>query len=101
MLPGLFRFCVRLFRLLPASPGGSPAASPAAGLSRMDAQQAVERYVTEILRVVGQRAKLEVEVVEAAKRRVHDHPDNDLFATLVGEIATKAFRRELWRGSRQ
>lgn len=63
----------------------------------MTTEQAVERYVAEILRIVGQRAGLEVEVTQAAREAMRrNHADEDVVA-LAGEIAGTVFRRRMWR----
>lgn len=64
----------------------------------MTAEQAVSRYVAEILRVVSQRASIEVEVVEAARDMLRGKGAGDAVVDLAGEIAGRVFRRRMWGG---
>lgn len=64
----------------------------------MTADQAVSRYVAEILRIVSQRASIEVEVVEAAREAMRQRGAEADVVALAGEIAGTVFRRRMWGG---
>jgi len=64
----------------------------------MTAEQAVSRYVAEILRVVSQRARIEVEVVEAARQMAARNGYAGDVVRRSGEIAADVVRRRMWGG---
>jgi hypothetical protein len=64
----------------------------------MTAEQAVGQYVGEILRVVGQRADMEVAFVESARRAMRRQGHGETIVELAGEIAGEVFRRRMWAG---
>jgi hypothetical protein len=65
----------------------------------MTLEQAVAHYVVEILRVVGQRAGMEVAFVESARRAMRRQGHGDAVVEQAGEIAGEVFRRRMWAGA--
>lgn len=63
----------------------------------MTADQAVERLTGEILRVVSQRAAIEVEIVQSAREAMRQQGAEHDVVELAGEIAGIVFRRRMWR----
>lgn len=62
----------------------------------MTAEQAVSRYVAEILRVVNQRASIEVEAVSRARQHMQSVGGNAAWCDVAAHIASNLVRRKLW-----